>query len=225
MRSITTFIWLCCALAALMAVAKPIRSNSGGDGTARSGGQPLPYDSKVQYLQSTGSEVVIIPASIANTISRYSLDCAYAALGNGAMVTSAGYLGLGCYAGRYQIFWARYGAYRTSISGSTRVTFDMDMAAHSWTLLSPSGSTLESGSDGNIQPTSGMPLRLFSTTSAGVVPAQARVYGFVAYSGDSIALDLIPVRKDGLGFMYDRVSGQLFGNEGTGAFVLGPDVP
>lgn len=35
--------------------------------------------------------------------------------------------------------------------------------------------------------------------------------------------DLIPVRKDGLGYMYDSVSGQLFRNQGTGAFLYGPD--
>ena len=31
----------------------------------------------------------------------------------------------------------------------------------------------------------------------------------------------IPVRVGDVGYMYDRVSGQLFGNAGTGAFVLG----
>ena len=37
-------------------------------------------------------------------------------------------------------------------------------------------------------------------------------------------LDLIPVRKGNIGYMYDRVSGQLFGNQGTGAFIIGNDV-
>jgi hypothetical protein len=36
--------------------------------------------------------------------------------------------------------------------------------------------------------------------------------------------DLIPVRKGNIGYMYDRVSGQLFGNQGTGEFVLGDDI-
>lgn len=36
-------------------------------------------------------------------------------------------------------------------------------------------------------------------------------------------LDLIPVRKGNEGFLYDKVSGKLFGNEGTGEFTLGPD--
>ena len=37
-------------------------------------------------------------------------------------------------------------------------------------------------------------------------------------------LDFIPVRKGTVGYLYDRVSGKLFGNAGTGDFVLGPDV-
>ena len=205
--------------------AKPTRSNSGGDGTARSGGQPRPYDSKVEYLQSTGSEAVIIPASVANTITKYTFDCVYAAAPNQSVSISAGYLGLACYAGKYRCQWTRYGSYITTIFATTRITFELDMTAHTCSFFSASGELLETATDGNIKPTSDIPIRLFGTTSAGMVSAQARVFGFVAYSGDSIALDLIPVRKDGLGYRYDKISGQLFGNEGTGAFVLGPDVP
>ena len=39
-----------------------------------------------------------------------------------------------------------------------------------------------------------------------------------------LKFDMIPVRVGQIGYMYDRVSGQLFGNDGTGQFVLGPDV-
>jgi hypothetical protein len=35
--------------------------------------------------------------------------------------------------------------------------------------------------------------------------------------------DFIPVRKGTTGYMYDKVSGQLFGNSGSGNFILGPD--
>ena len=50
----------------------------------------------------------------------------------------------------------------------------------------------------------------------------ARAY--VTDSNGSYICDLIPVRVGKVGYMYDKVSGQLFGNAGTGAFVLGPDV-
>lgn len=36
--------------------------------------------------------------------------------------------------------------------------------------------------------------------------------------------DLIPVRVAQVGYLYDNVSGELFGNAGTGSFVLGNDV-
>ena len=35
--------------------------------------------------------------------------------------------------------------------------------------------------------------------------------------------DYIPVRIGQIGYMYDRISGQLLGNDGTGDFVIGPD--
>ena len=39
----------------------------------------------------------------------------------------------------------------------------------------------------------------------------------------NLVRDFIPVRVGTTGYMYDRVSGELFGNAGTGDFILGPD--
>lgn len=36
--------------------------------------------------------------------------------------------------------------------------------------------------------------------------------------------DMIAVRIGTVGYMYDRVSGELFGNVGSGTFILGPDI-
>ena len=43
------------------------------------------------------------------------------------------------------------------------------------------------------------------------------------YENGVIVRDFIPVRVGDVGYLYDRVSGQLFGNAGTGAFIIGPD--
>jgi len=43
------------------------------------------------------------------------------------------------------------------------------------------------------------------------------------YANGVLVRDYIPVRKGTVGYLYDRVSGKLFGNAGTGDFVLGPD--
>ena len=36
--------------------------------------------------------------------------------------------------------------------------------------------------------------------------------------------DFIPVRKNGVGYMYDKISNKLYGNSGLGNFILGPDI-
>ena len=55
-----------------------------------------------------------------------------------------------------------------------------------------------------------------------------RFWSFKVSDGNTLLIDLIPVRftnEQGMseGAMYDRVSGQVFRNAGTGAFTIGPD--
>ena len=50
------------------------------------------------------------------------------------------------------------------------------------------------------------------------------VYSFKLTDNGVLVRDLVPVRVGSVGYMYDRVSGKLFGNEGTGAFTVGPDI-
>lgn len=56
-------------------------------------------------------------------------------------------------------------------------------------------------------------------------PATGKIYEFTIYYGDELKMHLIPCRDgNGVGYMYDTVSGQMLGNAGTGAFVVGPDI-
>lgn len=68
-------------------------------------------------------------------------------------------------------------------------------------------------------------IRIFG--SAGVNASYSKAAGkmyFVKISqNNNIIMDLIPVRVGNSGYMYDKISGQLFGNSGTDEFVLGPD--
>ena len=50
-----------------------------------------------------------------------------------------------------------------------------------------------------------------------------RMKSFKMINNDIVLRDFIPVRVGNVGYMYDKVSGALFGNGGTGDFVLGPD--
>jgi hypothetical protein len=73
--------------------------------------------------------------------------------------------------------------------------------------------------------------KLFAYANSSTVPPTSLGIGRIASfsvtdaaTGEKIQ-DLIPVRKDGVGYMYDKVSGNLLGNSGTGDFVIGPDKP
>ena len=56
-------------------------------------------------------------------------------------------------------------------------------------------------------------------------PAFARIYYFQVWDNGVLVRDFIPVLGwDGKGYMYDKVSGQLFGNAGTGDFVVGRQI-
>ena len=48
-------------------------------------------------------------------------------------------------------------------------------------------------------------------------------FHYLQFKGRDGLLDIIPVRVGDIGYLYDRASGQLFGNSGTGAFIIGPD--
>lgn len=52
----------------------------------------------------------------------------------------------------------------------------------------------------------------------------AQIKSFKIKDNGVLVLDMIPVRVGSVGYMYDKVSGQLFGNVGTGAFTYGNDV-
>ena len=52
----------------------------------------------------------------------------------------------------------------------------------------------------------------------------AKIYGQKIYLNNVLVRDFIPVRVGQVGYLYDKVSGQLFGNLGTDSFILGPDL-
>jgi hypothetical protein len=51
-----------------------------------------------------------------------------------------------------------------------------------------------------------------------------KVYSFKISKSDEVLRDFLPVRVGDVGYMYDKVSKQLFGSIGTGQFILGQDI-
>ena len=67
-----------------------------------------------------------------------------------------------------------------------------------------------------------LPITLFGRNSSGSFAG--KIFAAKITDVDNTLYDLIPVRVGQVGYMYDRVSGQLFGNLGTDDFILGPDI-
>lgn len=57
-----------------------------------------------------------------------------------------------------------------------------------------------------------------------ICPSTIKMYYFQIYDNGILVRDLIPVRKGSVGYMYDKVSGELYGNDGSGEFICGPDL-
>lgn len=60
--------------------------------------------------------------------------------------------------------------------------------------------------------------------SGAIQSKPSRFRSFKMWKNDILLREFIPVRKGEIGYMYDKVSGELFGNVGTGKFILGPDI-
>lgn len=100
------------------------------------------------------------------------------------------------------------GMYEISAFGKTRILIANDQEK----IMTP-----------YIDKDSPLSLILFrSDRSEGIV--EMRLYSFRLDKEGMTKFDLIPVRVGNEGFMYDRVSGRLLGNSGSGRFVLGPDL-
>ena len=72
--------------------------------------------------------------------------------------------------------------------------------------------------------TGGFSITLFARqVASGFRPSKYKIYSSKIYEGDVLVQDLIPIRKDGKGYMYDKISKKLFSNGGTGEFIIGAD--
>lgn len=190
----------------------------------------LPYDSQIEYLESTGTQY-IDTGYVPNADTIAVLDAALTSAGNETtmfgLINSNG--GVRFHFGTYQSKW-HYGVSPTAANGKwfNFTTPELDTTRHTFELRGNGYSAVDLETN-TVSVTSGtysMSIYLFGrhigTTTNG--RCKMRLYGFTISEASSLIHDFIPVRIDQVGYLYDRVSGELFGNNGTGSFVLGQDV-
>ena len=183
-------------------------------------GGSLPYDAEVEYLESTGTQGINTNVLLTTT-ETYKINAGIVILaGSGAS--------------KY-IFSATNSAIQVYTYNNNLLTQNVHMGLYLNTFAEIESITVGKKStlkcfNNNISTTYGniqggesiwiLKNAEIPTVSGGIT----RLYYCKIYENNSLVRDFIPVRKDGVGYMYDKVSKQLFGNVGTGSFILGADV-
>ena len=188
------------------------------------GGSTLPYDAEVEYLESTGTQWIdtgvtvdgtnniIVELKVAQTADTTAISFYFAQNLSGSNYFAAYANASNKYACVYRNKWA---ASTTSTDRSVHVlNYDNGKLYKDGTLLVTASSTTSV--------TASNTLALFG--SHGSNSNKFKLYYFKLMSNHVTVLDMIPVRVGQVGYMYDRVSGELFGNSGTGSFTFGNDV-
>ena len=205
-------------------------------------GAPLPYDAEVEYLESTGTQYIqtdYTPTIFHNFKAVGAMmdlgDAQYASLlGTAKHTGGKGMIPLmirdGSVSGwQVDVFiniGGPAGEVRTITSELSQAIGYPDYWSYYWYN---SGSRIAMSYQNKSNPIVWLgKMTIFACSyDNGDVNrlSKSRFYSFSAtdVNSDELVVDLIPVRKGTVGYIYDRVSGKLFGNAGTGAFIIGPD--
>ena len=195
--------------------------------------QKVPYDAEIEYLESDGNQWIGLPL-IANVGQSLSFE--------GEMIPR--------YKNGVTVYYYTFqttptnqfsGFFYSKDTKTNKITYASysgnDTAYGSWgcgTEIDKKGNFIIS-TQGKTNPSNGEYQEL-------VRPLNRNVKTFYLFGGydsnrcpicygkikikvnDGVVYDMIPVRIGQVGYMYDKVSGQLFENSGTGNFILGNDI-
>ena len=190
----------------------------------------LPYDAEIEYLEATGTQYIdtgIKPTTnfkseikgqyLQNNDNFDTLLGCYDGTNFGVAV------GLQSTSGGNKLYVQLGRTYNALNNASTLTlhTFTSQLS-NSIQSIDIDGTTNTASYSGNLPD---MTFYLFArnrTTTAGSY-SNAKIYYCKIWNGGNLVRDFIPVRVGQVGYMYDKVSGQLFGNLGTNNFILGDD--
>lgn len=203
-------------------------------------GAPLPYDAEVEYLESTGTQYVDTGVEPTPTLS---LDCSGyfpnavpgARFGSRVSATSECFYVVGV--SHYGADAARF-AFGASGTGVELQRYADPKPIRRFILDAASKTAELEYADGTSGALSfsqsafvgSYPLFLLAANVAGTASHSitgTRLSACRILDGSTLVRDFQPVRvgsgSSAVGYLFDRVSGTLFGNAGTGAFVIGSD--
>ena len=182
----------------------------------------VPYDEEIEYLESTGTQCIILPANNYDGIDIMLEPAESSNYGNigrrtGTRAdsicfnTTSGW-GFRAYSASTWTNDTNRSLRHATVHGTTATLDGVSYAlANGWNTVAFANS----------------PFALFGLFSPGTQAmysyASCKIGACALYVGNEKVYDFIPVRVGTTGYLYDRVTRKLFGNQGTGNFERGPD--
>lgn len=198
--------------------------------------EPKPYDAEVEYLQSDGNQYIdtniVLKKNYAITIdcaviSGSSFPTVLGAMSSGSSTSFSIPIGFNNSGNPYsQVGGSNSYAtlYSTNKFGSTIVSYTCS-GNGSIQYISDRKKSVNGSINGNLSALSMYMFARHRNDTVGVGNYATAKIGKVSITiGGILQRDYIPVRVGNVGYMYDKVSKQLFGNDGTGDFILGSDI-
>ena len=188
------------------------------------GGKRLPYDAEVEYLESTGTQWIDTGVNAKQSLKIRAVFESSATPSHFVYGVRAGDSTITCAAGAgTSLGYARWG---TSAHASVVPSGLVDITQDSSGVI-VNGTSSSYSATQTVVEQSGYTMVVFAGRDSATTVTNNMVgkfYSCKICDNGVLVRDYIPVRKGTVGYLYDRVSGKLFGNAGTGDFVLGPDV-
>lgn len=185
------------------------------------GKAPLPYDREVEWLgfrwdntRSASFMIVDIIPSLSDRIEVKWSDSDIPSHRNIFGTTMKGKWrshALGCFSSE---FWIGQKYPSVTYGKSGELVYDNKSV---WI----DGNLVASAPDATEEPTRGFLIGGMTSSQSGMIPEygfSGKMHYFKFWHGGNLVLDYIPVVKDGVGYMFNRVDGTLRGNDGTNAF-------
>lgn len=196
--------------------------------------QGKPYDAEIEYLQTSGKQCVdtLVPA---NSTNEFEVD--YEVIPSTVSIDSTGIVSyrVGSTSGTSRGIWAHNNKVALNLNGYDSGWKTLNNGRHLVQLIGSAlyvdGTIVASSNTDrsyDYSPETNGLLKGRRSDSAngwdGRAAVHMKLYGCKIYNQGALARDFIPVRVGEVGYLYDKVSGQLFANASTTPFILGNDI-
>ena len=185
------------------------------------GGKKLPYDMEIEYLESSGTQYIdtgVVPKTTLSVKIKYNILQLTAGRNIGIFGCVVSNKGMFSGVAAQHYFINRTDHYLESIPYALNTVQEEEYI---------NNAMIRDGVTYTTSPivANNIPILLFGRNASGTVEriGSLRIYYFTLYDNGVLVRNLIPVRVGTTGYLYDKVSGKLFGNAGTGELILGPD--